>query len=253
MSQKVPQHVAIVMDGNGRWAEKQGLPRIEGHRLGVEAVRGMVETCLKEKISTLSLFAFSRENWARPAEEVNFLMDLFIESLDRELDALHEQGVRLMFIGNRSELSALLQAAMQSVEQQTEHNKILILNIVINYGGRWDITEAARVLAERVQAGALLPGDINEDVFSEALATRQLPEPDLFIRTSGESRISNFFLWQLAYSELYFTEVHWPDFTRDEFEHALTWFASRERRYGKTSKQLMEKIEENEENEKNNV
>jgi undecaprenyl diphosphate synthase len=247
LSQKVPQHVAIVMDGNGRWAENQGLPRLEGHRLGVEAVRGMVETCLKKKISTLSLFAFSSENWARPVEEVNFLMDLFIESLDRELDALHEQGVRLMFIGNRSELSDILQTAMQSVEQQTENNQVLILNIVINYGGRWDITEAARVLAERVQSGKLLLDDIDEDVFSNALATRDLPEPDLFIRTSGECRISNFFLWQLAYSELYFTDVLWPDFTADEFEHALTWFASRERRYGKTSKQLIK------ENEKNNV
>ena len=233
MSQKVPQHVAIVMDGNGRWAENQGLPRIEGHRLGVEAVRGMVETSLKKKISTLSLFAFSRENWARPVEEVNFLMDLFIESLDRELDALHEQGVRLRFMGNRSELNDILQTAMQSVEQHTETNQVLTLNIVINYGGRWDITQAARVLAERVQSGELSLDDINEDVFSGVLATHDLPDPDLFIRTSGECRISNFFLWQLAYSELYFTDILWPDFTKDEFEHALTWFASRERRYGK--------------------
>jgi len=233
------------MDGNGRWAENQGLPRIEGHRSGVEAVRGMVETCLKKKISTLSLFAFSRENWARPADEVNFLMDLFIQSLDRELDALHEQGVRLMFIGNRAELSDILQTAMQSVEQHTENNQVLILNIVINYGGRWDITQAARVIAKRVQSGELLLEDITEDVFSDTLATRQLPEPDLFIRTSGECRISNFFLWQLAYCELYFTAIHWPDFTADEFEHALTWFATRERRYGKTSKQMIEENEEN--------
>ena len=198
MSQKVPQHVAIVMDGNGRWAENQGLPRIEGHRLGVEAVRGMVEACLKTKISTLSLFAFSRENWARPVEEVNFLMDLFIKSLDRELDALHEQGVRLVFMGNRSELSDILQTAMQSVEQHTESNQVLTLNIVINYGGRWDITQAARVLAGRVQSGELSLDDINEDVFSDALVTRQLPEPDLFIRTSGERRISNFFLMAVS-------------------------------------------------------
>jgi len=250
LSQKIPQHVAIVMDGNGRWAENQGLPRFEGHRLGVEAVRGMVETCLKKQISTLSLFAFSRENWARPIEEVNFLMDLFIESLDRELDALHEQGVRLMFIGNRSELSDVLQTAMQSVEKQTKHNRILVLNIVINYGGRWDIVQAARALAEGVRVGALSPDDINEDVFSDTLATRQLPEPDLFIRTSGERRISNFFLWQLAYSELYFTDIHWPDFTKYEFERALTWFASRERRYGKTSQQLINSVNQSE---KNNV
>jgi undecaprenyl diphosphate synthase len=247
LSQIIPQHVAIVMDGNGRWAENQGLPRVEGHRSGVEAVRAMVETCLKKKISTLSLFAFSRENWARPAEEVNFLMDLFIESLDRELDALHEQGVRWVFIGNRAELSDVLQAAMQSVEQHTENNQVLTLNIVINYGGRWDIVQAARMLAARVQTGDLLLEDINEDVFSDTLATRQLPEPDLFIRTSGERRISNFFLWQLAYSELYFTDIYWPDFTADEFEQALTWFASRERRYGKTSKQV-QVIKENEEN-----
>ncbi len=233
------------MDGNGRWAENQGLPRLEGHRLGVEAVRAMVETCLKKKISTLSLFAFSRENWARPVEEINFLMDLFIESLDRELDALHEQGVRLMFMGNRSELSDVLQTAMQSVEQHTENNQVLMLNIVINYGGRWDIIQATRVLAERVLSGDLLLEDIREDVFSDTLATRQLPEPDLFIRTSGECRISNFFLWQLAYSELYFTDIYWPDFTAKEFDHALTWFASRERRYGKTSKQLIEENEGN--------
>lgn len=239
MSQKVPQHVAIVMDGNGRWAENQGLPRLEGHRSGVEAVRGMVETCLKKKISTLSLFAFSRENWARPPEEVNFLMDLFIESLERELEALHEQGVRLTFTGNRSELSDILQTAMQSVEKHTANNHVLTLNIVINYGGRWDIIEAARVLAERVQSGELSLGDLSEDVFSDALVTRDLPDPDLFIRTSGERRISNFFLWQLAYSELYFTDIHWPDFTAHEFEHALTWFASRERRYGKISRQLI--------------
>jgi len=243
LSQIIPQHVAIVMDGNGRWAENQGLSRIEGHRVGVEAVRGIVETCLKKKISTLSLFAFSRENWARPASEVNFLMDLFIESLDKELDALHEQGVRLMFIGNRSELSDILQTAMHSVEQHTEHNRTLTLNVVINYGGRWDITQASRVLAKRVQSGELQPEDIDEDVFSDTLATRQLPEPDLFIRTSGERRISNFFLWQLAYCELYFTDINWPDFTADEFRHALNWFATRERRYGKISKQL---IEENE-------
>jgi len=245
LSQKVPQHVAIVMDGNGRWAENQGLPRLEGHRSGVEAVRSMVETCLKKKISTLSLFAFSRENWTRPVEEVNFLMDLFIESLDREIDALHKQGVRLIFIGSRTELNDLLQTAMQSVESLTEKNHALTLNIVINYGGRWDITEAARVLAARVQSGELLLDDINEDVFSDALATKTLADPDLFIRTSGERRISNFFLWQLAYSELYFTDLHWPDFTADEFENALTWFASRERRYGKTSKQLIEESKDN--------
>ena len=245
MSQIIPQHVAIVMDGNGRWAENQGLPRLEGHRAGVEAVRGMVETCLKKEISTLSLFAFSRENWARPADEVNFLMELFIQSLDRELDALHEQGVRLMFIGNRVELSDILQTAMQSVEEHTANNQVLTLNIVINYGGRWDITQATRMIAQRVQSGELLLEDINEDVFSDTLATRQLPEPDLFIRTSGECRISNFFLWQLAYCELYFTDIHWPDFTANEFEQALTWFATRERRYGKTSKQIIEENEEN--------
>ena len=240
MSQKVPQHVAIVMDGNGRWAENQGLPRLEGHRAGAKSVRGMVETCLKKKIKALSLFAFSRENWARPVEEVNFLMDLFIESLDRELDALHEQGVRLIFMGNRTDLNDVLQTAMKSVEKHTKNNHVLTLNIVINYGGRWDITQAARVLAERVQSGSLLPDDINETVFSGALVTHDLPDPDLFIRTSGERRISNFFLWELAYTELYFTEVCWPDFTADEFERALACFASRERRYGKTSKQLIE-------------
>lgn len=235
----MPQHVAIIMDGNGRWAESRGLERSEGHRAGVEAIRDILAFCPQKKIPMLSLFAFGQENWSRPAEEVNFLMCLFMESLEREFEALHEKGVRVRFVGERTLLDASLQSMMQSVESLTKDNTALKVNMFMSYSGRWDILNAARRVSERVQAGALLPADINEAAFSDALATQGLPEPDLFIRTSGEQRISNFLLWQLAYTELYFTDILWPDFTQQAFEAALNWFASRERRYGKTSKQLI--------------
>jgi undecaprenyl diphosphate synthase len=238
LSQKIPQHVAIIMDGNGRWAEQRGLSRAEGHRLGVEVVRVIVEASLTQHVETLSLFAFGQENWARPADEVNFLMTLFVQSLDAELTKLHEQGVRLTFIGDRTGLDDVLQTMMQAAEDHTRANQKLTLNIVVNYSGRWDIVDATRRLMHRVQAGEIAPDDVNEAIFSETLVTHALPDPDLFIRTSGERRISNFFLWQLAYSELYFTDILWPDFTSHDFKQALDWFASRERRYGKTSHQL---------------
>ena len=240
MKQKIPQHVAIVMDGNGRWAEAKGLPRVEGHRAGVEAIRGIVKVCPQKNISTLSVFAFGQENWARPVEEVNFLMDLFLQSLESEISELHQEGVRLRFIGERAVLDDALQTRMQSSESLTKDNQTLHVNVAMNYSGRWDIIQATRQLLHRVEAGEISSDDINEAVFSEALSTSGLSEPDLFIRTSGERRISNFFLWQSAYSELYFTDVPWPEFTPEEFEKSLTWFASRERRYGKTSKQMIE-------------
>lgn len=238
LTQKIPHHVAIVMDGNGRWAERQGLPRVEGHRVGVNVVKTMVRCCIEKKISVLSLFAFSCENWQRPVQEVEFLMDLFLQALAREIDELHQNGVRLNFTGDRQILSSLLQQKMQAAEDLTHTNTALTLNVVMNYTGQWDILQAARCIASQVQQGHLTPEDINESLFERYLDTQGLPNPDLFIRTSGEQRISNFFLWQLAYTELYFTETSWPDFSIEEFEKALLFYAYRERRYGKTSSQV---------------
>ncbi len=238
--QKIPQHIAIIMDGNGRWALQRNLSRMEGHRQGVRSVRTAVDACLRHQVSTLSLFAFSSENWQRPEDEVDFLMNLFIESIEKEIEELHAEGVALRFIGDCSALSELLQLAIQSVEKLTADNQALRLNIMINYGGRWDIVQATKKIAQCIQTQALHHEDITEDVFSQALATATLPDPDLLIRTSGELRISNFLLWQLAYSELYFTAVKWPDFDQTEFEKALAFYALRKRRYGKTNEQCEE-------------
>jgi undecaprenyl diphosphate synthase len=226
------------MDGNGRWAQSRGLLRVEGHRAGVEAVKTVIRCCLQNQIPILSLFAFSSENWSRPVAEVEFLMQLFMNALGHEVQELHEHEVCLRFTGDRSGLSPKLQEQMRSAEKLTAHNERLTLNVVVNYGGKWDIVQATKALAKQVCAGQLKLEDINESLLNAALSTHDLPAPDLFIRTSGEQRISNFFLWQLAYTELYFTEVHWPDFTAEEFNKALTSFSRRERRYGKTSQQL---------------
>lgn len=226
------------MDGNGRWAENKGLLRIEGHRKGLAAVKTTVRCCLEHTIPMLSLFAFSSENWTRPESEVMFLMELFLEALKDEVKALHEQGVSLRFIGCRQGLSSTLQEKMQEAEGYTAVNNRLILNIVINYGGRWEIVNAAKDLVRDVLAKAISPEMITETSFAQYLSTRGIPDPDLFIRTSGEQRISNFFLWQLAYTELYFSPVYWPDFDAHEFSAALASFQGRERRYGKTSQQL---------------
>ncbi len=238
MEQKIPQHIAIVMDGNGRWAENQGLPRIEGHKAGVESVRRMIRACMAKKIACLSLFAFSSENWARPVEEVNFLMELFIDSLSKELAELNEHGIRMRFTGDRSVLSPVLQQKMQEAEYLTANNTQLLLNIVVNYGGKWDIVTAAKKVAQAIIDGHLTMNEIDESHFAKYIDTFGLPDPDLFIRTSGELRISNFFLWQLAYTELYFTEVHWPDFGEDELELALASFSKRKRRFGQIQNQI---------------
>ncbi|MFT4058774.1 MAG: isoprenyl transferase [Legionella sp.] len=232
MEQNIPQHVAIVMDGNGRWAESRGLPRIEGHKAGVESVKKIIRVCMTKKVRCLSLFAFSSENWSRPIEEVTFLMELFIESLRKELVELNQHGIRMRFTGDRSLLSPILQEQMQAAETVTANNAQLTLNVVVNYGGKWDITAAAKKAAQAVLQGTLAVEDINEATFARYLDTEGLVDPDLFIRTSGELRISNFFLWQLAYTELYFTEVHWPDFGEEELELALASFAKRKRRFG---------------------
>ncbi|MFA6302520.1 MAG: polyprenyl diphosphate synthase [Legionella sp.] len=232
MNHKVPQHVAIVMDGNGRWAEKRGLPRIEGHKAGITPVRKMISCCLEKKIFCLSLFAFSSENWTRPAAEINFLMELFLESLQNELNELNQHGIQLRFTGDRSGLSIQLQQQMRTSEQLTQNNGQLILNIVINYGGKWDLLTAAKKMNQAVNDGLIALDDINEAKFEQFLDTYGLPDPDLFIRTSGELRLSNFFLWQLAYTELYFTNTHWPDFNEEEFDLALASFRERKRRFG---------------------
>lgn len=232
---KLPRHVAVVMDGNGRWAESKGLARIEGHRAGIESVKGMVRSCLEKKIDCLSLFAFSSENWSRPAEEVNFLMQLFLDAFNHELQELHHHGISIRFTGNRLPLSERLQQQMQQAEVLTADNRNMILNVAVNYGGKWDLLNATKKIIHALNQGELTLGELDEKTFAQFLDTSDLPEPDLFIRTSGELRISNFFLWQMAYTELYFTEVHWPDFTAVEFEKALQAFSRRQRRYGRLS------------------
>ena len=238
MKQKNPNHIAIVMDGNGRWASQKGLPRIEGHQQGVRVVKKVVEQCLRHGIPYLSLYTFSHENWLRPQEEVEFLMDLFFSALQNEIEELSANGVRLRFLGSRDKLSPQLLAQMDAAEQQTLSFQKLNLNIALNYTGKWDILNAVQILAQKVANQELKPEDIQDLDIEKGLATYDIPEPDLFIRTSGEQRISNFSLWQLAYTELYFTDVFWPDFNEKSFEAALAFFHSRERRFGMTSQQL---------------
>lgn len=228
----IPHHVAIVMDGNGRWALKKGLPRIEGHRAGAEALHAIVQHALLRNIRVLSLFAFSSENWSRPKEEVSFLMRLFLDVLVREFPVLSENKIALRFCGDRTVLDLGLQAKMAEVEALGIASPKMILNIAINYGGKWDILSAAKKLVHQSQQDVLDLAKITEDDFQQLLNTSDLPDPDLFIRTSGEQRISNFFLWQLAYTELYFTPILWPDFTPQALDLALEEYAKRERRYG---------------------
>ncbi len=223
------------MDGNGRWAENRGLQRVEGHRVGVDTVKAIVQSCLKNKIAVLSLFAFSSENWARPATEVDFLMQLFVHALGREIQELHQHGICLRFTGDRSNLSDSLCTEMRAAEALTGKNTQLILNIALNYGGKWDIMQAAKALVKQAIDNEIPLDSIDEAAFAKLLNTSDLPDPDLFIRTSGEQRISNFFLWQLAYTELYFSDILWPDFTAEEFEKALACFSMRKRRYGLTT------------------
>lgn len=226
------------MDGNGRWAQRRGLSRVEGHRYGVDTVKRVVQYCIKHEVPVLSLFAFSTENWGRPPEEVNSIMHLFMQAIDNELQSLDENGVRLRFIGSRHALKESLCARMTSAEQQTSRNEKLILNIIVNYSGRWDIVQATQKIAEQVVQGKILSSDINETLVQEALSTNGLPDPDLLIRTSGELRVSNFFLWQFAYTEFYFTEVLWPDFDENDFLAALHCFEQRHRRFGKVDEEV---------------
>lgn len=229
------------MDGNGRWAEGRGLLRFEGHKAGITTVKTVIRCCLEKNIPVLSLFAFSSENWSRPENEVTFLMQLFLETLQIEVQELHQNEICLRFTGNKEGLSPAIREQMSLAEALTSKNKRLTLNLVLNYGGKWEIVEAAKKLALKVSLGELNLDEIDETMLSHQLVTHGLPDPDFFIRTSGERRISNFFLWQLAYTELYFTSTLWPDFNAEEFEKALASFKLRERRYGKTSQQINEK------------
>ena len=238
VAEQRPRHIAVIMDGNGRWAQQQGLPREEGHRAGVQSVRAIISASQKLGISALTLFAFSSENWKRPEPEVTALMALFLSTLALEQDELNRQGVRLRIIGERSQLPQPLQDQIDAVETLTANNTGFNLSIATNYGGQWDITQACRKLAIAAQAGQLDPETIDAELLSGELALGDLPAPELMIRTGGESRISNFLLWQLAYTELYFTDTLWPEFGADQLAQAVDWYSSRLRRFGQTSEQL---------------
>ncbi|PVZ85361.1 (2E,6E)-farnesyl- diphosphate-specific ditrans,polycis-undecaprenyl-diphosphate synthase [Serratia sp. S1B] len=232
---QMPRHVAIIMDGNGRWAKRQGKLRISGHKAGVKSVRRAVSFAASNHLAALTLYAFSSENWNRPAQEVLALMELFVRALDSEVKSLHKHNVRLRVIGDITRFSPRLQERIRRSEQLTENNSGLTLNVAANYGGRWDIIQGVKALAEQVQQGSLHPDQISEELLNESVCMSDLPPVDLVIRTGGEHRISNFLLWQIAYAELYFTEVLWPDFDELVFEGALNAFAQRERRFGGTT------------------
>ncbi|WP_312241333.1 (2E,6E)-farnesyl-diphosphate-specific ditrans,polycis-undecaprenyl-diphosphate synthase [Pantoea sp.] len=227
-----PRHVAIIMDGNGRWAKNQGKLRISGHKAGVKSVRRAVSFAVSHHLDALTLYAFSSENWSRPVQEVTALMELFVWALDSEVKSLHKHNVRLRVIGDTSRFNARIQERIRRAEELTQQNNGLTLNIAANYGGRWDIIQGARKLAEQVQEGLLRPDQITEESLASQLCLRELAPVDLVIRTGGEHRISNFLLWQVAYAEFYFTDVLWPDFDEHVFEGALNAFSLRERRYG---------------------
>ncbi|MFT6431169.1 MAG: undecaprenyl diphosphate synthase [Halopseudomonas sp.] len=234
----IPRHVAIIMDGNNRWARKRLMPGVAGHKAGVDAVKAAIEVCAEEGVEVLTLFAFSSENWRRPEDEVGALMDLFLGALRREVRRLRENDIRLRIIGDRSRFAPDLRNAMDAAETLTAECSRLTLVIAANYGGQWDIAQASRQLAFRVADGTLEAGSITEADLQSCLSTADWPLPDLCIRTGGEHRISNFLLWQLAYAELYFSDLYWPDFKHDALREALADFARRQRRFGKTSEQI---------------
>ena len=231
---QVPRHVAIIMDGNGRWAKKRFMPRVAGHKRGLETVREIVQACVDLRVDYLTLFAFSSENWRRPQDEVSFLMQLFLKAMEREVVKLHQNNIRLKIVGRRDRFEPQIVELIEQSERKTAENEGLTLTIAADYGGRWDILQASNTLLQQNPA----VGEITEDMLSEHLAMAYAPEPDLFIRTGGEQRISNFLLWQLAYTELYFTETLWPDFDAAMLKRAIDSFHQRERRFGRTSEQL---------------
>ncbi|MEG6585918.1 isoprenyl transferase [Dendrosporobacter sp. 1207_IL3150] len=229
---RIPQHVAVIMDGNGRWAQKQGLIRTFGHRAGVERLRDIVKAASRLGVKALTAYAFSTENWKRPDEEVNFLMSLFSEYLDTEIEELHQNQVKIRFIGKIDELALNLQHKIENAQARTSENTGLILNLAVNYGGRAEITRAVKIIAEKVQTGELKIEDISDNTIQNNLFTGELPDPDLLIRPSGDLRISNFLLWQSAYSELWFTDINWPDFKPEHLVQAIIDFQKRDRRFG---------------------
>ncbi|HTR08938.1 MAG TPA: polyprenyl diphosphate synthase [Paraburkholderia sp.] len=234
----VPRHIAIIMDGNGRWATQRRLPRVAGHTRGVDAVRSVVEACVERGVEYVTLFAFSSENWRRPSAEVSFLMRLFVTALEREVARLHANGIRLRVVGDLSMFNERIQDLIRRAETKTARNTRLTLTIAANYGGRWDILQATRKLVEEA-AAAGQPVPVTEDALAQHLAMAYAPEPDLFIRTGGEQRVSNFLLWQLAYAEFYFTDTFWPDFDAEALNRAIVSYAERERRFGRTSAQVV--------------
>ncbi len=236
---KMPKHIAIIMDGNGRWAQNRFMPRTVGHRAGVKSVRNAVEYCVNKNVEVLTLFAFSSENWRRPAAEVDLLMGLFMSSLQREINRLDKRNVCLRFIGDKTAFNDKLQQKMLEAELQTQSNSALTLVIAVNYGGRWDLCQATQKVIDKISIGTLEKQEITEQLINDHLSTAGLPEPDLFVRTGGEQRISNFMLWQLAYTEMYFTSTLWPDFDQSALEEAVKSFKGRQRRFGHTSEQVL--------------
>lgn len=234
----IPQHIAIIMDGNGRWARNRFMPRVAGHRQGVETVRGVIKACIERNVSYLTVFAFSSENWRRPSDEISFLIQLFANALEQEVTKLHENGICFKVIGDLSKFDSGIVQAIQKGEQLTAQNTRLVFTVAANYGGRWDIMQAFRKMMIQSDELSLKSLNFEEENLSQYLALSYAPEPDLFIRTGGECRISNFLLWQLAYTELYFTDTLWPDFDENELDRAIQSYQKRERRFGRTSEQL---------------
>lgn len=235
---KIPRHIAIIMDGNNRWAKERRLPGLAGHKAGVDCVRSVIEGCMEMGVEALTLFAFSSENWKRPPLEVKGLMELFKLALDREAKKLVKNNIRLRVVGDKTAFSSSLQAKIEKVEGMTQDCDGLHLNIAANYGGRWDIVSAAQQLAELCQSGSIQPADINETLFAQNISLADIPEPDLCIRTGGEQRISNFLIWQFAYTELFFSDAYWPDFDKEHLMRAVVDYSGRQRRFGKTSEQV---------------
>lgn len=233
-----PRHIVVIMDGNGRWAKKRNLPRAAGHKAGITNLRKIVEHCAAEKIEVLTVYAFSSENWRRPDQEVSLLMELFINALNEQVDELHQHQVNIQFIGDLTRFPQKLQDSIAAAAALTNNNSGLHLRVAANYGGRWDITNAFRTIAAKITRGVLDINDVDESMVQQALVLADLPEPDLFIRTGGEKRISNFLLWQMAYTEMYFSDIYWPDFSPECLVEACSWFETRQRRFGRTSEQL---------------
>ena len=235
-----PKHIIIIMDGNGRWAEQNGLLRSAGHKVGVKVLRNLIEHAVKLELTTITVYAFSRENWQRPKKEIELLLDLFISSLESEVKDLHENNIKLNFIGETDKFSEKLKKSMSESESLTSNNSKLTLNVALNYSGRWDIYNALLSIIDDMASKKITKNEINEELVNKKLSLADYDEPDLLIRTGGERRLSNYLLWQIAYTEMYFTDILWPDFNADQFDLALDWYAKRQRRFGKTSEQIGE-------------